>query len=443
MKVLIFVALFGVAFAAPAKNDPAKKQDVAPMLTMAKPPTMPGPPPMHMGMGPMGGKGPHGPPPPSHSAVDLKVDDCLSKYTKGAVNIFLNMDPKMAEDMHKEMMEDSSEDSSEEDDGSAERQKMFAAMMNSTQGANMRKMMAIKMTGHIARFTDKILRNFPKEKINIAFGFAQTWYYIIGSEPAKANWTVMHEQFQKQFNMSGMFQMFKNQHGGMPPQQPMMRQQMAGQSGMPGQSGMGMPSFMPGQSGMGMPPHFGPPGMRGPPGMGHGGPGGRHMKMFTDASDNLRYGLVQQILGQQIPFPTQKPDSFANPTFQIVVTCSDFDPAPIGKIDVIFDVFGKFSNQTSRAHYMEENVYLAADPEDAEVMIPTVRYRMCQRNGGVDVVQPPKPTRPTHPPRPSTVAMRKESATNKPVNAKPSNRPTNKPPNNNNNNNNKPGNKKP
>ena len=69
-----------------------------------------------------------------------------------------------------------------------------------------------------------------------------------------------------------------------------------------------------------------------------------------------------------------------------MITASDFDTDVTGKVDMIIDVMGHYSNQTTQAGSTTENVFVAAPVEAAMGAIGTMRLNMCKRQGGLPSV---------------------------------------------------------
>lgn len=140
--------------------------------------------------------------------------------------------------------------------------------------------------------------------------------------------------------------------------------------------------------------------------------GGHGPMMFRDhlnISSNLNWAMIQMILnGTVTDFPVTK--GFKDPGFNIVITGEDFE-LPL-TADLILDIGGRYSNLTKNAHSPNENIFIAAPPESVMTIIPTLRYRICARSGGVSDVQPPRPTRP---PKPNSSEEKGRLATIKPL----------------------------
>ena len=259
---------------------------------------------MDMGMGKKGMRCP--------SAIGKKVEQCLANGQNGPSVIYINTDPEIFNKTLHDMMEMKMDD--EDEDGRMEQMKsIFKGLLEGSEGETIQRLIQVMMSCHLGMYSDMVLRNVSAENANVAFGYGNNWHFIEGTEPARANWTQVHERVMQRFENSTLMQLFKTmmsmEHDG--PRHPPMA---------------GPPSMMP--------PMMGPPSIMGPPSM-MGPRGGRQPRFFgppmvedrrrfddfededdedmmkmmmkkmkphfqLNATNNLAYGMILQALGDPI-----------------------------------------------------------------------------------------------------------------------------------------------
>lgn len=307
------------------------------------------------------------PPPPAEmkgmhpSVVSGKVNECLANAESDqGVVIYINMNPDDDEKIMEGM-----EAMAAQDERFAAMKLIFEKVKESENAEDIKRFCHMMMACNLAKYADNMFQNMSQAMTHVAFGHGEDWWFVDGSATMdEVDWDALHEKVKASIDFDGIKSLMEELKDVMP----------APPKGMRGHMG----------------PRMGPPGPLGElrrglmmMDMDKNGDEEKENTHMSKVADCMLYGMISKILGEDIELPTEKPDTFADPIFSVLITMDDFNEEIVGTPDIIVDVEGHYSAQESQAGNTEENVFIAAPPKAARALLGSLRLTVCKRYGGL------------------------------------------------------------